>query len=137
MAPDASLTICEALVFGRAAMGERLSCGLLRDHWRIRRDGKLVFAEALSLDGAIGKILAGPAVAGDAGAVATIVQASVAAESKIEALRSALRAWETGASAFDGLLVVRLLANDGLALRSAILAALPALGMTPPRAFTL
>ena len=54
-AADASLTICEAVVFGRAAMGEQIAAGMMKDRWRVHRGGKLVFADALALDGAIGQ----------------------------------------------------------------------------------
>ena len=44
---------------------------------------------------------------------------------------------EAGASAFDGLLVARFVAAGAMELRAAILAALDAIGMTAPRAFSL
>lgn len=47
MAGDARLTALETPVLGRAAMGESLRTGSLGDQWRIRRDGRLVHAEAL------------------------------------------------------------------------------------------
>ena len=139
VAADASLTVCESVVFGRTAMGETVQSGTLRDRWRIRRDGKLVFADALTLDGRIAAILEGPAVAQGAVAAGTIVQLAPDAESKIDAVRAALEqdGVEAGASAFDGMLVVRILADDSPALRAAILATLFALGASPPRAFSL
>jgi urease accessory protein len=139
IAADASLTICESIMFGRIAMGESIVDGLLKDRWRVRRDGKLVFADALTLEREIGKTLAGPAVANGAVAAGTIVQVSQIAETKIDAVRAALEAEEAeaGASAFNGILVVRILARDSLSLRSAILSTLAALETVPPRAFTL
>jgi urease accessory protein len=120
-------------------MGERVSTGLLKDHWRIRRAGRLIFAEALALEGPIGKVLSGPATAAGGTAVATLVRIAPDSEAGIDAVRAALShdGVEAGASAFDGMLVVRVLAQDGAALRSVILAALDALGTVPPRAFTL
>ncbi|MEX0590590.1 MAG: urease accessory protein UreD [Xanthobacteraceae bacterium] len=139
IAADASLTICESMVFGRSAMGEQVATGLLKDRWRVRRDGKLVFADTLILDGPIGKILSGPATAAGASAIATLVQIAPDSENKIDAVRAAFdnHEIEAGASAFDGILVARSLAKDGWVLRSAILAVLDALGTIPPRAFTL
>ena len=55
---DASLLMAEAVVFGRAAMGEAMQQGLLADRWRVRRGGRLVFAETVRLDGAIAEKLA-------------------------------------------------------------------------------
>ena len=137
-ATGASLTICEAVVFGRAAMGEQIAAGMIKDRWRVRRDGKLVFADALTLDGPIGKILQGPAIAQGAVAIATLVHLAPDAERKIDAFRqSQTPDAEVGASAFDGLLVARFVAAGAMELRAALLAAVDALGMIPPRAFSL
>ena len=135
---DASLTICEAVVFGRAAMGEQIAAGMMKDRWRVHRGGKLVFADALALDGAVGKILQGPAIARGAIAVATLVHLAPDAEQKVDAVRRCqVSDVETGASAFDGMLVARFVAAGAMELRVAILAALDAIGMTAPRAFSL
>src|SRR6201985_1262618 len=48
---SASLLLCEMVVFGRAAMGETMRHGEFVDHWRVRRGGKLIFAENVHLDG--------------------------------------------------------------------------------------
>lgn len=138
IAADARVTLCEAIVFGRAAMGERMQTGFVRDHWRIRRNGKLVFADALRVEGAIEEILARRAVAKGANAIATIVRVAPGAEGWCEALRAVFDPEvEAGASAFDGILVARLIARDGFALRRAIVAALCAIGSPPPHAYLL
>jgi urease accessory protein len=139
VAADAALTICESIVFGRTAMGEAVVSGLLKDRWRVRRDGRLVFADAVTLDGTIQKILDRPAVSRGAIAAGTIVRLAPDAEAKIDAVRAALAIGgvEAGASAFDGMMVVRILAHDSIGLRAAVLATLSALGASPPRAFTL
>jgi urease accessory protein len=139
VASDAMLTICESVVFGRAAMGETVANGKLKDRWRIRRDGKLVFADAVTLDGEIERALARPAIARGCIAAGTIVQLARDAESKIDAARAAIEhdGVEAGASAFDDMVVIRILAQDSLALRAVILATLSALGAEPPRAFSL
>jgi urease accessory protein len=135
---DASVTICEAIVFGRAAMGERVTSGSFSDRWRIRREGKLIFADTLRVEGEIDKILARPAITHGAIAATTILQVAADAERKIEQVRAiSIPEVEFGASAFDGLLVVRALAPGGFALRRFILAALDILGAPVPRAFTL
>jgi urease accessory protein len=138
-ASDATLTICESVVFGRAAMGETVANGELKDRWRIRRDGKLVFADAVTLDENIGALLSRPAIARGAIAAGTIIQLSPDAEAKIDAVRAALAhdGVEAGASAFDGMIVIRMIARDSIALRAAVLATLFALGAEPPRAFSL
>jgi urease accessory protein len=138
MAADACVTLCEAIVFGRAAMGECMRTGAVRDHWRIRRGGKLVFADALRLEGAVDEILSRAAVAKGANAIATIVRVAPDAEAGLDALRAASDAEiEMGASAFDGILVARFIARDGFSLRRAMVAALRAIGSPPPRAYLL
>ena len=58
-------------MFGRSAMGERMLHGEFVDRWRLRRGGKLVFAETVRLDGDIGEKLARPAVAKGGVAIGT------------------------------------------------------------------
>jgi urease accessory protein len=139
LAADARFVACEALLFGRTAMGERVGGGSLRDRWRVRRDGRLAFADALVLDGAIDRTLARPAIAAGANAVATLLYFAADAVPRVDAVRAALAqaGLEAGASAEGDMLVARLLARDGLTLRRGMTAALAALSTTPPRAYVL
>lgn len=50
LAPDARLLAAEMLVLGRAARGEVMTNGSLHDAWRLRRAGRLAWADALRLD---------------------------------------------------------------------------------------
>lgn len=120
MASDASLTIIETVVFGRIARAERLGDGMLRDRWRIRRDGRLVFAEDVRLDGRIADLLDRPACGGGARAVATLLHVAPEAEALLKRLRGMLgKARATcGASAFNGMLVARFASADPAALRA-------------------
>jgi len=51
VAPGAALLACEMAVLGRAASGERFTSGLLLDAWSVRRAGKLVWIDALRVEG--------------------------------------------------------------------------------------
>jgi len=139
VSPDASLAICEAVVFGRDAMGEKVTRGMLRDRWRIRRGGKLIFADALTLEDDVRATLNRHAAMNGRIAMATMVCVSNDAMSKLDAVREALRGEgiEAGASAFDGFLVARILAEDSISIRAAVLSALEAAGTPPPRAYSL
>ena len=119
LAPSATLTLCEAMVFGRVAMGETLGDGLIRDRWRVRRDGRLTFAEAIRLDGTLAGGLAHPTVAGDARAVATVLHVAPDAEARLEEARAALDAASSdcGASAWSSMLVARFAAPSPSSLR--------------------
>ncbi len=134
LAADAWFLGVEALVFGRAAMGETVERGWLRDTISIRRDGRLVLHDAIRLDGAIAERLARPAVMAGARGLATIVHAAPDAERQLDALRGAFNKCEAeyGASAWDGLLVGRIVAPDGARLRAAVVAGLAALRAERP-----
>ncbi len=129
LAPGAELLVAELAAFGRAAHGERLSHGLFEDHWRIRRDGRLVYADALRLDGPIADRLARTAIGGGARALATILECSPCAEARLDEARAALDAAcqsgftggiEAGASAWNGHLAIRLLGPEIGGLRGAV-----------------
>ncbi len=71
LAESASLLLCEIVIFGRGAMGEKMLQGEFVDRWRLRRGGRLVFAETVRLDGDIGEKLAKPAIANGGVAIGT------------------------------------------------------------------
>jgi urease accessory protein len=137
LAEDASLVMAEAAVFGRAAMGETMEQGLLADRWRLRRGGRLVFADGVRLDGAIADKLNLRAVAAGGIAIATVLVAP-GSEQAVAAVRAleAQFAGEVGISAWNGIAVARFCAADSAALRHDIVAVLAALGQSPPRLWT-
>ena len=118
----AELTLFESVVFGRTAMGEVMVGGRFLDRWRIRRGGKLVFADSVKLDGPVVDILARPALGGGARSVATFLYIAPDAETRLDAAREALALslCETGASAWNGMLVTRFAADDPSALRLSV-----------------
>jgi urease accessory protein len=137
MAADANLIALETLVFGRLAMGETRIAAQLSDSWRLRRGGRLVFADATRIHQA-GASLDRPACGAGARAVATLLAAAPDVEARLPSLRAALDAHgaevEAGASAFDGLVVSRLISASPRRLREAAIAAILTLsGREPPR----
>jgi urease accessory protein len=133
---EATFIVAETLVFGRLAMGESRIDATLRDSWRVRRDGRLVFADETRLEHA-GATLERKAVGAGARALSTIVASAPDIEARLPDLRAALDAagsdMESGASAFDRLIVVRLLAASSDRLRAALIASIVALGGRKPR----
>ena len=125
LAPSASLLLCEIIVFGRAAMGETMRQGEFVDRWRLRRGGKLVFAETVRLDGDIGAKLARPAVARSGVAIGTalIVPGD---EALVERIREAAETFggEVGNSAWNGFAMARFCAQDAARLRADMIAVL-------------
>jgi len=135
LAEDARLILAEALVLGRSGMGEAVDDGRLIDRWRLRRNGKLIHAEAMRLEGGIAAKLKARAVARGGVAVATVLVAPAddATVAAVRALETAFRG-EVGASAWNGFAVARLCAADGAALRHDLVAILSALrGAALPR----
>lgn len=131
LAVDARFLGLESLVFGRAAMGEVVQHASLRDVIEIRRDGRLLLHDAVRLDGEVAAALQRPAVADGARAVATLVWVAPDAEVMLDPLR----ALQIAVSAWDGMLIARILAADGAALRAAVTDALRVLrgGRALPR----
>jgi len=128
----------ETLVFGRLASGEVLREIFLRDTVTLRRGGRLVLHDQVRLQGHVPRLLAGRATAGGAGAVASLVYAAPGAAARLDPLRAAL-AGAGGASFRDGLVVARIVAQDGRQARCAVLAGLGALrdGRALPRVWSL
>jgi urease accessory protein len=122
------------VVFGRTAMGERMEQGEFVDHWRLRRGGKLVFAETVRLDGNIGAKLARSAVAKGGAAIGTalIVPGD---EALIERLREASESFagEVGISAWNGFAMARFCAQDAARLRADMMTVLARTGAALPR----
>jgi len=119
LADSASLLLCEIVVFGRAAMGERMLHGEFVDRWRLRRAGRLVFAETVRLDGDIGAKLAKPAVAKGGVAIGTALIAP-GDEVLVERMREAAESFggEVGISAWNGFAMARFCAQDAARLRA-------------------
>ena len=119
VAPDATLLMAESFVLGRAAMDETVRTAFVSETWRIRRGGRLAFADNLCFDGDPTAILEGGATARGARAFATIVLVAPDAEARLDAAREALSdgLGEGGASAWNGMLVARLIAPAGDVLR--------------------
>jgi len=120
LAPGARVLAGEFLVFGRRASGERLSRGLIHDGWRIRRGGKLVWADALHVEGDLAAPLASAACLGGVTACASLIYAAEDAAAQLEALRDLLPEEPAGAqhalTAVNGLVVGRFL-GEALAVR--------------------
>jgi urease accessory protein len=136
IAGDARLLLVETTVFGRSAMGEIVRQCELADHWRIRRDGRLIYADTLKIGGlgfeerlgSVETILKGTATGSGATALATILLVAPDAESKLDAMRDLLErvSSEAGASAWNGMLVARLISPSARDLRRDLVTVLEA-----------
>lgn len=140
LASDADFLGIEAVVLGRTAMDERVETGSLIDRWRIWRDDRLVYADALNLSGPIDALMRRPAVGAGARAMALVILAAPRAAAMIDPLRVALRdaRGQAAASSWNGMTMARLLAPDGAVLRHDLLLALGVLreGRPMPRVWS-
>jgi len=127
LAPDAWFLGVEHWVFGRTAMHETVRDARIRDLIALRRDGRMLLHDAIRLDGPVQSVLDRGASGGGARAVATLLHAAPDAADRLDAVRAALAGHQAGASAWDGLLVARVVAADGAGLRAAVVAGLAAL----------
>lgn len=140
VAPDGSLLIVEMVTFGRIASGETMGEGLLHDVWRVRRGGRLIFAEGARFDGDIAALLARPAIAGGARAMALLLLVAPQAQDRLEAVRGALSSARAicAASAWNGMLTARFLGDEAAGVRQDVMAAIGALGSRRlPRVWTM
>jgi urease accessory protein len=129
LAPSAKLILAEMIVFGRSAMGETVHEGRFTDRWRIRLDGRLIFAENFCLDGPVTDRLNQTAVAGGCAALGTVLMAP-GDDTAVAAVRAVSRQFrgDVGISAWNGIALARLAAPDGAALRHDLVVLLSALG---------
>ena len=132
---DARFLGVESLVFGRTAMAEEVHEAAIHDRIALRRNGRLLLHDAIRLEGPVARLLRRPAVGRGARAVATLVHAGPDAAALLDPLREALAQFEAGASCIDGLLLGRIVAESGAAVRRAVVAGLNILrgGRTLPR----
>jgi len=124
-APTAEALIVEPLVLGRTAHGETLQDARFHDHVRIRRAGRVIYADGMRLTGDIAAQMAGKAYGQGAAALATLVWASphaAAALPKIRAICDEISGICAGTSLLSAdLLLMRVLAEDSFELRRLLL----------------
>ena len=121
IAAGARAMLGETLVLGRIASGERTERGHLHDRIDIRQNGSLVWRDVFRLDGEFAPMVTSSAGLAGARAVTTFAYVAPDAPERIELAREFLPSGpvEAGATVVGGVLVVRLLAQDPLALRRA------------------
>jgi len=119
----------ETLVFGRGLMGERVHQARLMDRIRIRRGGRWLLHDAVRMDGAVDAMLARTAVAKGARVVATLFCVAPGAEAQLDTAREVLAAHDVdaGASAWDGMLLVRMVGASSATVRKAAIGLLDVL----------
>jgi len=117
---EAALIAVESWMIGRAAMGETVRQAHLRDHWRIRRDHRLVFADGLRLSDDVQNLLDRPAIAQGHRCFATLLASPFGAGALLDQLRRCLAGAVAACSIVADVLVARLVAPEISGLRRLI-----------------
>jgi urease accessory protein len=117
------LLAVESIVFGRTAMGESFDTGMLHDAWRIRRGGKLIWADALHLDGNVRRLRAAPFGFGTSVACSTVLYVGEDAARQLDEVRGLLSPSPLlhGATSLDGIVLARIMAEDAVELRATVM----------------
>ena len=126
LAPGSAFLGGDIVVFGRRARGERFANGFLREVWELRRNGYLVWGDALHLDDDVGRIIDDPACFDGAAAFATMIFSPPAGDvrSLLDGARivqgvCATTGLRAGATTIAGVVIARWLAADAAVLRRA------------------
>lgn len=125
--PGAEAVLVEPIVFGRRAMGETRISGVFRDRITVRRDGVPIYWDRIDLNGPISAHLDRPAIAGGMTALASAVYIGARAERLLRTVRPLLPQFGGASLISPELLVVRVLAPDGYALRRTLIPVLECL----------
>lgn len=117
--PGASIHAGEVVVYGRAGSGERLGAGRLFDRWEVRRAGRLIWVDSMLIHDWLA-VRDQPSCLSGAAASALFVHAGDDAPERLDRARAIIGddlgdLW-AGATALDGLLIVRWLGRDTAAL---------------------
>jgi urease accessory protein len=113
----------DIVIFGRRARGERFTNGFLREVWEVRREGQLVWGDALHLEDDVARIVDDPACFDGAAGFATMILSPARGDTHsllndARAIQSA-RPLRAGATAIAGVVIARWLAVDAALLRRA------------------
>jgi urease accessory protein len=135
----AELLALEWLVLGRAAHGESVVGGNITDSWRVKRDGRLIWADSFRVTDEIFPHLNRKALLANRKAVATLIYFGPYLEKRLDFLRETVPALgcNCAATLVSGLIVVRFAAKESsdlkVALRSFLEEFGPELGSGPFR----
>ncbi|AEM40241.1 urease accessory protein UreD [Ketogulonicigenium vulgare] len=138
MHPSARVVLCEPLILGRRAMGERVTSAHLTDRWQVHRGGELIFLDTLRLRGPVQDLADRIGIADGATAMAQVMLAAPDADAELLRIRTLLPPTAGASLVRDGVLFIRILAEDGYALRRSLVPILEVLTRAPlPRTWSL
>jgi urease accessory protein len=137
LSAGAELLTLEWLVLGRAAHGEVVVGGNVIDSWRVKKDGRLTWADSFRITDEIFPHLRRKALLSDCHAIATLIYFGPHLDRRLDFLREIIPSLgcNCAATLVSGLIVVRFAAKESsdlkLALRSFLQQFGPELGSGP------
>ena len=124
LSSGAELLALESLVLGRVAHGEEVVGGYISDSWRVRKDGRLIWADTFRATDETFSHLHRKALLSNCRAVGTLVYFGPDLEARLSSVRdiahSLTCACRCAATLVGGLIVVRFAANLSSDLRDAL-----------------
>lgn len=121
LAPTARALIVEPVIFGRALMGETLTNAAFHDRIEIDRAGVPLYRDAIRFDGDVHHHLSQSATGAGAGAMASLIYIAPDAEVMCADVRTHLPTTGGATLLQPDVMALRLLADDSMALRTALL----------------
>jgi urease accessory protein len=124
------LLALEWLVFGRTAYGEQMVGGEIRESWRVKKEGRLIWADTLHIGEEVFPHLNRKALLSNCKAIATLIYFGHELDKRLELLREISRSLDCrcAATSVANLIIVRLAAEESWNLKRALRALLEQLG---------
>jgi len=122
VASGSEVLVLEWLVLGRAAYGERVVGGHITDNWRVKKDGRLVWADTFRVTDDAFPHVHRKALLSNRRAVATLIYFGPDLDIRLEFLREIASSLECdcAATSVGGLIIVRFAASVSSNLRLAL-----------------
>jgi urease accessory protein len=122
LSSGAELLALEWLVFGRAAHGEEMVGGHITDSWRVKKDGRLIWADCFRATNEMFSHFHRKALLSNCKAVATLIYFGPCLNTRLEFFRDIAASLEChcAATSVGGLIVVRFAAKLSSDLRLAL-----------------
>jgi len=122
LSSGAELLALEWLVLGRAAHGEEMIGGHITDSWRVKKDGRLIWADSFRVTDEVFRHLHRKALLSNYKAIGTLIYFGPCLDRRLEFLRDIAPSLECycAATLVGGLIVVRFAANESSVLKLAL-----------------
>jgi len=124
------LLALEWLVFGRGAHGEQIVGGNLSDRWRVKKDGRLIWADTFQVGEEVFPHLKRRALLGNCKAIATLIYFGPEIHKRLELLRDISGSLDClcAATSVSDLMIVRLAADTSSNLKLSLRALIEQFG---------